>query len=163
MQLIHIHVNIIELQDRTYVFTLIKRYCSSMSNVIITQSENAVQLMLLKMQFIRIVCSHEHYLILNLPFLLTPSKQSSTTTVPVPHSISPSPSLSSRSSLSSAHSIGAAELSLEYRQKHFLVGLVLSDLATSLDTGARELCDTAVGMVCGLLAAHDADARVQVC
>ena len=78
-------------------------------------------------------------------------------------SISPSPSLSSRSSLSSSHSIGAAELTVDYRQKHFLVGIVLCDLAAALDTDSRTLHDTAVAMVHNLISAHDADTRVQVC
>lgn len=81
----------------------------------------------------RIVCSHEHYVALNLPFA-TPFMMSGA-------SVSPSPSVTSANSQTSFLSgpppsqerAGIyAELSLEYRQHHYLTGLVLTDLATVL-------------------------------
>lgn len=85
-----------------------------------------------QLDFLRVVCSHEHFVALNLPH--TNSVISNSTT----SSPSPSPSLSSSTSQSSLVStvIGGfsslgnlAELSNEFRQQHFLVGLVLSELA----------------------------------
>lgn len=90
---------------------------------------DASSLISLKLDFLRIVCSHEHYVALNLPFgtTLTPSAPSS-----------PSPSISSSTSQTSTGTLIErcmfAELSNEYRIQHFLVGLALSDLATVFDT-----------------------------
>lgn len=87
-------------------------------------------LMSLKLDFLRIVCSHEHFVALNLPFG-TPISPSPAT--------SPCPSVASSSSQCSMLSTGTlvekgnfTELSIEFRQQHFLVGLVLSDLWSSL-------------------------------
>lgn len=86
-----------------------------------------------QLDFLRIVCSHEHFVALNLPFC-TPFTPSSA-------GVSPNPSISSSNSQSSFIStlIGGdkltfADLSPEFRQQHFLVGLILSDLPTVLET-----------------------------
>ncbi len=84
----------------------------------------------LKLDFIRIVCSHEHYIALNLP--LIPS---------VPPS--PSPSIGSIQSYSSNNmntnghnqrtiTIQQTDLTYEYRQEHYLVGMILHDLQNVL-------------------------------
>ena len=77
----------------------------------------------------RIVCSHEHFVALNLPFCVPP----------VP-SDPPSPTSSIASSVSqtslSATSVMehglSANLSDDFRTQHFLIGILLSDLATML-------------------------------
>ncbi|GBM41813.1 Dedicator of cytokinesis protein 7 [Araneus ventricosus] len=111
--------------DRGYVFCLIKAYCKQMSAKISTLPDS-IFLMSLKLDFLRIVCSHEHFITLNLPFG-TPVSPSPAT--------SPCPSVASSSSQCSLLSTGTlvekgnfTELSLEFKQQHFLVGLVLSDL-----------------------------------
>ena len=84
----------------------------------------------LRLEFLRIVCSHEHYVTLNLPF-------------PCPLYPSPPPSpTNSVSSIGSAASVytviignSMAELSVAFRQQHFLAGLVLSELALTLEGG----------------------------
>lgn len=87
----------------------------------------------MKLDFMRILSSHEHYIALNLPLL--PS---------IPPS--PSPSLGSMHSYSSNHVpqtngnhhhrqslvIQQTELNYEYRQEHYLVGIVLQDLKNVL-------------------------------
>lgn len=92
----------------------------------------STSLILLKLDFMRVVCSHEHYFPLNLPFgtPLTPSANSS----------SPTPSISSITSSSSYASTSTLtdkgrfyELTIEFRQQHFLLGIVLSDLSVNLD------------------------------
>lgn len=84
----------------------------------------------LRLEFLRIICSHEHYVTLNLPF---PSPL-----YPTPPS-SPTPSLSSIGSAMSTYTIiignSMAELSTAFRQQHFVAGLVLSELALALEGG----------------------------
>uniref|UniRef100_A0A671TB51 Dedicator of cytokinesis protein 7-like n=1 Tax=Sinocyclocheilus anshuiensis TaxID=1608454 RepID=A0A671TB51_9TELE len=86
----------------------------------------------LRLDFLRIICSHEHYVTLNLPFsLLTPPA-------------SPSPSVSSATSQSSGFSTHVQdqkianmfELSVPFREQHYLAGLVLTELAVILDPEA---------------------------
>lgn len=84
----------------------------------------------LRLEFLRIVCSHEHYVTLNLPFPspLFPS--------PPP---SPTNSVSSIGSAASTYTViignSMAELSTAFRQQHFMAGLVLSELALALEGG----------------------------
>ena len=84
----------------------------------------------LRLEFLRIVCSHEHYVTLNLPF---PGPL-----FPTPPS-SPPASVSSIDSAMSTYTLvignSMAELSTPFRQQHFLAGLVLSELALALEGG----------------------------
>ena len=84
----------------------------------------------LRLEFLRIVCSHEHYVTLNLPFP-TPLYPS-----PPP---SPTNSVSSIGSAMSSYTViignSMAELSTAFRQQHFLAGLILSELALALEGG----------------------------
>lgn len=88
--------------------------------------------MLFRLDFLRIICSHEHFFPLNLPFgtPLTPSAP-----------CSPSPSVTSSASQSSYASTSTltergtfAELSLDFRTQHYLLGLVLADLSLALES-----------------------------
>ena len=94
-------------------------------------------LLLLKLEFYRIVTSHEHFVTLNLP-LTSGAMTSSSSSAPS----SPTPSCSSTSSQLSATSTNTlterglyTELSSDFRSKHFLVGLVLSELVVATDCG----------------------------
>ena len=105
-----------------------------------------------QLDFLRVVCSHEHFVALNLPYVATSASAVSmayggacNSTASTVSSPSPSPSVSSSTSQSSLVStlVGAggagaasacfAELSAEFRQQHFLVGLVLAELASVFD------------------------------
>lgn len=117
--------------DRGYVLYLIKTYCKQMTAKI-SSLPDAGHLITLKLEFLRIICSHEHFVALNLPFDTTMTQSSGTT--------SPCPSIASSTSHSSYVSSGArsdrvtfAELTHEFRRQHFLVGLLLSDLAFVLE------------------------------
>lgn len=77
-----------------------------------------------QLDFVRILCSHEHFVALNLPFG-TPFMWSSAPA-------SPTPSQASSTSVNRDKAC-FAELSYEYKQQHFLMGLVLTDLAIVLD------------------------------
>uniref|UniRef100_A0A673MEG0 Dedicator of cytokinesis protein 7-like n=1 Tax=Sinocyclocheilus rhinocerous TaxID=307959 RepID=A0A673MEG0_9TELE len=112
----------------------------------------------LRLDFLRIICSHEHYVTLNLPFsLLTPPA-------------SPSPSVSSATSQSSGFSTHVQdqkianmfELSVPFREQHYLTGLVLTELAVILDPeadGMFGLHKKVISVVHNLLSSHDSDPR----
>nr|CAD7401942.1 unnamed protein product [Timema cristinae] len=79
-----------------------------------------------------------------------------------------SPSLSVCSSASQSSFISTliggdkmsfAELSLAFKQQHFLVGLVLSDLASVLEIPSSFLHSKAVNLVRNLMTCHDCDTR----
>ncbi|XP_060799164.1 dedicator of cytokinesis protein 7-like [Neoarius graeffei] len=149
--------DLLSLLDRGFVFNLIRTYYKQISNKLHT-TQNPSSLMALRLDFMRIVCSHEHYVTLNLP-CATFSPPSS-----------PSPSTSSTTSQSSAFScpvqdhgvVSMFELSVPFRQQHFLSGLLLSELALILEPdgeGMFFLHKKAISAVHSLLCSHDADLR----
>ncbi|XP_043955470.1 dedicator of cytokinesis protein 7-like isoform X2 [Gambusia affinis] len=151
--------DLLSLMDRGFVFNLIRSYYKQIANKLHT-TQNSSSLNALRMDFMRIVCSHEHYVILNLPC--------STLSPPA----SPSPSTSSTTSQSSAFSgmvqdQGVAtmfEMSVPFRQQHFLSGLLLTELALILDPdgeGVFFLHKKAICAIHSLLCSHDADPRYQ--
>uniref|UniRef100_A0A8C5CJV4 Dedicator of cytokinesis protein 7-like n=1 Tax=Gadus morhua TaxID=8049 RepID=A0A8C5CJV4_GADMO len=148
---------LLSLMDRGFVFNLIRSYYKQISSKLHT-AQNPSSLSALRMDFTRIVCSHEHYVTLNLPC--------ATLSPPA----SPSPSTSSTTSQSSAFSSmvqdpGVAsmfELSVPFRHQHFLSGLLLSELSLILDPdgeGVFFLHKKAISAVHSLLCSHDADPR----
>uniref|UniRef100_A0A3Q3WTZ9 Uncharacterized protein n=1 Tax=Mola mola TaxID=94237 RepID=A0A3Q3WTZ9_MOLML len=149
--------DLLSLMDRGFVFNLIRSYYKQIANKLHT-AQNPTSLNALRMDFTRIVCSHEHYVTLNLPC--------STLSPPA----SPSPSTSSTTSQSSAFSSmvqdqGVAtmfELSVPFRQQHFLSGLLLTELSLILDPdgeGVFFLHKKAISAVHSLLCSHDTDPR----
>lgn len=81
--------DLISIMDRGFVFSLIRIY----SKLIMSRNASAPDLMNYKIDFLRIVCSHEHFIALNLPFG-TPY-----TTISAP--CSPTPSTTSSNSQTS--------------------------------------------------------------
>ncbi|VDN87648.1 unnamed protein product, partial [Brugia pahangi] len=155
------------LMDRTFVMTLIGEFNREIAIKIGNSTESCIvpTLMLIKLDFLRIIASHEHFVVLNLPFgssnlqgmstshsggsfhsaasaFLSSSEGSANLSVSLHHSssqIQPSSpgnsSISSSSQANESHSaIGSAELTAEFRSRHFLIGLALADLASVLDT-----------------------------
>lgn len=150
--------DLLSFMDRGFVFNLIANYCGAIAEKIQTLSDSTT-LMLLRLDFLRIACSHEHYFPLNLPFgtPLTPTSG---------RAASPTPSIQSTNSMSSYTSTSTLtdrgqfyELTLQYRQQHFLVGLVLSDLKVALDTHNPIIHQKAINVVRNLLYNHDLDLR----
>ncbi|NXU09160.1 DOCK8 protein, partial [Pardalotus punctatus] len=144
--------DLLSLMDRGFVFNLIKHYCNQLSNKLNSLST----LISMRLEFLRILCSHEHYLNLNLFFMASASAPAS-----------PSPSLSSQNS-SSCSSFqdqkitGMFDLSAEYRQQHFLTGLLFTELAAALDAdseGISKVQRKAVSAILSLLSSHDLDPR----
>ncbi|XP_023230631.1 dedicator of cytokinesis protein 7-like [Centruroides sculpturatus] len=123
----------------------------------ISSLPDAGHLITLKLEFLRIICSHEHFVTLNLPFATPVSPSPATSPCPsVASSISQS-SFVSTSTLTEKGNF--AELSVEFRQQHFLVGLVLSDLATVLEINNPAVHAKAVNTIRNLLTCHDWDPR----
>ncbi|ELW66799.1 Dedicator of cytokinesis protein 6 [Tupaia chinensis] len=149
--------DLLSVMDRGFVFSLIKSCYKQVSSKLYSLPNPSV-LVSLRLDFLRIVCSHEHYVTLNLPCsLLTPPA-------------SPSPSVSSATSQSSGFSTNVQdqkianmfELSVPFRQQHYLAGLVLTELAVILDPDAEGLFGLhkkVINMVHNLLSSHDSDPR----
>uniref|UniRef100_A0A8C5UQ15 Dedicator of cytokinesis 7 n=1 Tax=Malurus cyaneus samueli TaxID=2593467 RepID=A0A8C5UQ15_9PASS len=149
--------DLLSIMDRGFVFSLIKTCYKQVSSKLysLTYPSNLASL---RLDFLRIICSHEHYVTLNLPCsLLTPPA-------------SPSPSVSSATSQSSGFSTNVQdqkianmfELSVPFRQQHYLAGLVLTELAVILDPDAEGLFGLhkkVINMVHNLLSSHDSDPR----
>ncbi|XP_061079182.1 dedicator of cytokinesis protein 7-like isoform X1 [Conger conger] len=149
--------DLLSLMDRGFVFNLIRTYYKQISSKL-HSTPNPSSLTALRMDFIRIICCHEHYVSLNLPC--------STLSPPA----SPSPSTSSTTSQSSAFSSqvqdqGVAsmfELSLPFRQQHFLSALLLTELSLILEPdgeGVFFLHKKAISALHTVLCSHDADPR----
>ncbi|XP_074836429.1 dedicator of cytokinesis protein 6 isoform X3 [Carettochelys insculpta] len=144
--------DLLSLMDRGFVFSLIRCYYKQIGNRL-PSTQNPPALVALRLDFLRIVCSHEHYVSLNLPWhrLSPPS--------------SPAPSACSASSQGPAQDprvAGMFKLSGPFRRQHFLAGLVLTELALVLEPEAEGVFSVhkkAIGTLHNLLRSHDADAR----
>uniref|UniRef100_G3T4C0 Dedicator of cytokinesis 6 n=1 Tax=Loxodonta africana TaxID=9785 RepID=G3T4C0_LOXAF len=149
--------DLLSLADRGFVFNLIRAHYKQVATRL-QSAPNPAALLTLRMDFTRVLCSHEHYVTLNLPCC------------PLSPPASPSPSVSSTTSQSSAFSSHAPdpkvtsmfELSGPFRQQHFLAGLLLTELALALEPeaeGASLLHKKAISAIHSLLCGHDADPR----
>uniref|UniRef100_A0A8C8SQD4 Dedicator of cytokinesis 6 n=1 Tax=Pelusios castaneus TaxID=367368 RepID=A0A8C8SQD4_9SAUR len=146
--------DLLSLMDRGFVFGLIRSYYKQIGNRL-PSAQNPSSLVALRMDFLRIICSHEHYVSLNLPWR-SPSPPAS-----------PSPSVSSATSQGSAFSspaqdprvAGMFELSAPFRRQHFLAGLVLTELALILEPDWGGGIRKTISALHNLLCSHDADAR----
>ncbi|KAM3868150.1 dedicator of cytokinesis protein 8 [Diretmus argenteus] len=143
--------DLLSLMDRGFVFQLVKNYCNQMS----AKSISMPTLISMRLEFLRILCSHEHYLNLSLFF-------SSPASAPA----SPCPSISSQSSSSCSFQeqqriLGLFELSQEFKQQHYLTGLLLTELSAALDMESEggKVQRKAINATYSLLCAHDLDHR----
>ena len=120
--------DLLSIMDRGFVFGLINSYYK----VIISKSVSVPDLVHYKLDFLRIVCCHEHFVALNLPFG-TPYTTLSAPSSPTPSVTSNNSQNSYMSTIASIDKALYADLSAEFRQQHFLAGLMLSELATVLE------------------------------
>lgn len=123
-------LDLFSILDRGFVFVLIKNFLK----VITTKSSAMAETNHYKLDFLRIVCSHEHFIALNLPFG-TPF------TYNISAPCSPTLSVKSGNSQHSAVSSGLnqdkfafADLTADFRQQHFLIGLMLTEVAQAFET-----------------------------
>ncbi|XP_071517868.1 dedicator of cytokinesis protein 7 isoform X2 [Panulirus ornatus] len=149
--------DLLSVMDRGFVFMLIQNYCKQMSNKIVSLPD-AAPLINLKLDFVRIVCSHEHYVALNLPFC-TPLSAISAPSSPCPSIGSTTSQSSFISTVFGGNRSAFMTLSSSFRKQHFLVGLVLSDLAAALEINNPTIHGRAVNTVRNLLTSHDTDDR----
>ncbi|XP_035917341.1 dedicator of cytokinesis protein 11 isoform X2 [Anopheles stephensi] len=119
----------LSFMDRGFVFRLIRLYMDRWG-----PGDSRI-LQEYKFSFLREVCSHEHYIPLNLPFMLTPNNRA--------------PDLLQQFCLSE-----------EYCRQHFLVGILLQEVKSSLNEVSHI---RRMGLVTlkELLAKHDLDDRYQ--
>ncbi|XP_066460304.1 dedicator of cytokinesis protein 8 isoform X3 [Eleutherodactylus coqui] len=146
--------DLLSLMDRGFVFNLIKHYCNQLSGKL----NSLPTLISMRLEFLRILCSHEHYLNLNLFFVASSSAPAS-----------PCPSISSENSSSCSsfqdnRIVSMFDLSPEFRQKHFLTGLLFTELDAALDSEAEGISKVqrkAINAIHNLLRSHDLDLRCQ--
>ncbi|XP_034548107.1 dedicator of cytokinesis protein 8 isoform X1 [Notolabrus celidotus] len=143
--------DLLSLMDRGFVFQLVKNYCNQMS----AKNVSMPTLISMRLEFLRILCSHEHYLNLSLFF-------SSPASAPA----SPCPSISSQSSGSIGFQeqqriLALFELSQEFKQQHYLTGLLLTELSAALDMESEggKVQRKAINAIYSLLCSHDLDHR----
>ncbi|KAJ8930196.1 hypothetical protein NQ314_017036 [Rhamnusium bicolor] len=151
--------DLLSIADRGWAFQMLRSYNKQLQAKIASIQDSV--LVELKLEFARIICSHEHYVPLNLPFA-SPFMSTGA-------NVSPSPSVTSSTSQNSflsgppasqERASTFAELSPEYRQHHFLTGMILTDLATVLlEIHQSSLHSKAVDTVRFLLSWHDSDPR----
>lgn len=120
--------DLLSIMDRGFVFGLIRAYYNALKPKILTIPD----LVHYKLDLLRIVCSHEHFVALNLPFG-TPYTVLSAPCSPTASVNSNNSQHSYLNALMSSDNAVYAELSQEFRQQHFLVGLVMTELATVLE------------------------------
>nr|XP_019958252.1 PREDICTED: dedicator of cytokinesis protein 8 [Paralichthys olivaceus] len=143
--------DLLSLMDRGFVFQLVKNYCNQMS----AKSVSMPTLISMRLEFLRILCSHEHYLNLSL-FFISPASAPA----------SPCPSISSQSSGSCSFQeqqriLGLFELSQDFKQQHYLAGLLLTELSAALDMESEggKVQRKAINAIYSLLCSHDLDHR----
>ncbi|KAG0711143.1 Dedicator of cytokinesis protein 9 [Chionoecetes opilio] len=131
--LAHFLKRCLSMMDRGYVFGLIKLYLEHFS------PGDPIILHVYKFTLLRVVCSHEHFVPLNLPIFNTP--------------LSPD---AKKAKL--RHGTDEFFLSPDFNSRHFLVGALLGELRVSLGEIA-EVQQVAIGVLRDLLAKHSFDDR----
>ncbi|XP_056628527.1 dedicator of cytokinesis protein 8 isoform X2 [Triplophysa dalaica] len=142
--------DLMSIMDRGFVFQLVKNYC----NLMAAKGMNIATLISMRLELLRVLCSHEHYLNLSLFF-------SSPASAPA----SPSPSTSSQTSSSYSFQdnkiASMFDLSQDFKQRHYLTGMLLTELSTALDMESEggRVQQKAINATYSLLCAHDLDQR----
>ncbi|KAL1463566.1 hypothetical protein WDU94_015306 [Cyamophila willieti] len=149
--------DLLSFANRSFVFLLIKTYYKHVTAKI-SSIPDSIALSNLKLEFLRVVCSHEHFVPLNLPFGTVFTANSSSTS-PSPSTNSSTSQSSYLSSLISKDKSPYAELSLDFKQQHYLVGLILSEFAAMIEVPNHNFHNRIITMITDLMASHDCDAR----
>uniref|UniRef100_A0A8C1C261 Dedicator of cytokinesis 8 n=2 Tax=Cyprinus carpio TaxID=7962 RepID=A0A8C1C261_CYPCA len=143
--------DLMSLMDRGFVFQLVKNYCNQMA----AKSVNISTLISMRLEFLRVLCSHEHYLNLSLFFSSPASAPAS------PQNLCPCHQNSSSCSFQDNKIAAMFDLSQDFKQRHYLTGLLLTELSTALDMESEggRVQQKAISATYSLLCAHDLDQR----
>ncbi|XP_059494399.1 dedicator of cytokinesis protein 8-like isoform X1 [Stegostoma tigrinum] len=135
--------DLLSLMDRGFVLRLIGHHHKELLENAAAQPHLHDR----RINFLRVVCSHEHFVTLNLP-LASHSKLQDDNRLLEDTTVHNSPA-------------GMFSLSRRFRQQHFLVGLLLKEIADVLkpDSG-RLIRREVVSLLHSLLASHDKDPRL---
>ncbi|CCD71357.1 C2 DOCK-type domain-containing protein [Caenorhabditis elegans] len=139
------------IMDRTFVMKLVHKYLIAFAESM-RKLVHSNELLSIKIDFVRVVCSYEHYLIVNILSDLKPSGNTNGGAVP------PASFLSGNRTKSS--SLTSWTLNDISRSTHYLSGQVLSDMKDSIISGKTTLCAKAIETVKELLQSHDLDDRI---
>ncbi|CAG2165677.1 unnamed protein product, partial [Oppiella nova] len=154
--------DLLSLLDRYYVFNLIRIYFKQMSNNIQFTSETSTNYsFLLRLDFMRIVSGHEHFICLNLPFA-TPIFPTTPTSSSQPKSWDQSSLFSplDRTLTTLLDRITTfSELTDDYRRQHFLTGIIFCSLSLALEVNSASVHSKAINLIRGLMTSHDWDCR----
>nr|XP_018911108.1 PREDICTED: dedicator of cytokinesis protein 7 [Bemisia tabaci] len=151
-------LDLFSIMDRGFVLMLVGIFYREVTSKLCSCPED-IMLFSLKLDFLRIVSSHEHFIALNLPFG-TPFTSTSAPVSPTPSVGSLTSQSSFISSLLNKDKVNFTELSPEFRQQHYLIGLVLQDLRIILDGQNSNLQLKIVNLVRNLFTSHDLDPRL---
>ncbi|CEF63950.1 LD20667p [Strongyloides ratti] len=145
------------IMDRTFIMRLVKSYYKDISSKIANISETlAKNLMILRLDFTKILLSYEHVIALNLPIsenYLSNYYNSTNQNIL-------SETFSSKLLLEGKNSKFPVEISTSFKAQHFLIGVLLSDLVTSLHSGNEKIQSKAILNVKNLLVNHENDYRI---
>ncbi|XP_078495835.1 dedicator of cytokinesis protein 7 [Ciona intestinalis] len=149
--------DLLSIMDRGFVFQLIHSHCQMLTEKMRTLLNTPPgSILQLRLTFLRVICSHEHYVTLNLPFALPPTPSS------------PSPSIGSTMSTYTLATKATTRYDLtdRFTRQHYLAGLLLSDIKLSIDilengtSGVNKVQLYATTTLRNLLMSHDEDTRI---
>lgn len=167
--------DLLSILNRNYVFSLIKVYVTKLDVSKIMKNPDQCptsshekfsdDLFQLKVNFLRIICGHEHFVALNLPFgtpLFTSMEQSNTNPT-----FSPSFSLAKEmldsnifSNLIFDRIRPYSELTDDYRRQHWLLGIVFGTLLESFTKRKNSLQTLTANLIRSVLTSFDWDVRL---
>ena len=154
--------DLLSLLDRNYVFNLIRIYFKQMSNSTQFSSETSTNhSFLLRLDFLRIISGHEHFICLNLPFA-TPTFPTAPTPTSMPQSWGQNSLFSPLDRTLTTlldRMTTFSELTDDYRRQHFLTGIIFCALSLALEMNSASIHSKAVNLIRGLLTSHDWDCR----
>ncbi|KAL0280011.1 UNVERIFIED_CONTAM: hypothetical protein PYX00_001439 [Menopon gallinae] len=148
--------DLFSIMDRGLVLGLIRTYYKQMTAKTTSLPDaHAHALIGYKLDFLRIVLSHEHLIPLNLPIQIAPSGRSS----PSPSVVSSTSQTSLVSTLAPSEKMQTTELTPQFRSQHYLIGLLLTELSAVLECQNPCLHKKVVNSIRNLMTSHDRDSR----
>ena len=151
--------DLLSVCNRYWVFNYVKSYVMRMNSFIDKQTQNMSDpscLVALKLEFLRVVSTHEHFVILNLPFY---SESANMFDIPSFRASNLSSVSQVSTSTLSADSVVADTLSVDFKQNHFLMGLLLQEFKLLLPSGIASCQKLIISILCQIAQFIDRDSR----